>query len=71
VNRASQRYIDIFSDRRRRHSAIGSFTPIEYERASPVDTVEDSCLVAADGDQAGGRVITSAAPSIRAHASSA
>lgn len=32
-------YIEIFHNRRRRHSALGYKTPIEYELASPTDTV--------------------------------
>lgn len=32
-------YIEIFHNRQRRHSALGYKTPIEYELASPADTV--------------------------------
>ncbi|MCM0622612.1 IS3 family transposase, partial [Nocardioides bruguierae] len=32
-------YIEIFHNRQRRHSALGYQTPIEYELASPTDTV--------------------------------
>ncbi len=32
-------YIEIFHNRQRRHSALGYRTPIEYELASPADTV--------------------------------
>ena len=32
-------YIEIFHNRQRRHSALGYKTPIEYELASPADTI--------------------------------
>jgi putative transposase len=32
-------YIEIFHNRQRRHSALGCKSPIEYELASPADTV--------------------------------
>ena len=32
-------YIEIFHNRRRRHSAVGYLTPIEYEMLNPHDTI--------------------------------
>ncbi len=35
-------YIEIFHNRRRRHSSLGTRTPIEYERASNELRVDDA-----------------------------